>query len=120
VKGGLSGVVDMYKYVVSIYLFVCLFVYLICVFVLCIWLMAEGGGSSSIDGRLTHQFTPPKKTGLGYYRRARMLQAGARALLEKHEGKLPATVEELLTISGKDFIWFFMYVCASLITIMVD
>lgn len=45
--------------------------------------------------------TTQNYSGLGYYRRARMLQSGARALLEKHGGELPTTVEELLTIPGE-------------------
>ena len=40
--------------------------------------------------------------GLGYYRRARMLQQGARVVLEKHRGELPTTLEELLAIPGMD------------------
>jgi A/G-specific adenine glycosylase len=39
-------------------------------------------------------------SGLGYYRRARMLRDGAIALVERFGGRLPHTVEELLTIPG--------------------
>jgi A/G-specific adenine glycosylase len=40
-------------------------------------------------------------SGLGYYRRARMLRAGAVAVLERFGGNLPETdVDELLTIPG--------------------
>jgi A/G-specific adenine glycosylase len=39
-------------------------------------------------------------SGLGYYRRARMLRAGAVAVMERFSGTLPASVEELLTIPG--------------------
>lgn len=39
-------------------------------------------------------------SGLGYYRRARMLRDGARAVVERFGGQLPSTVEELLTIPG--------------------
>lgn len=39
-------------------------------------------------------------SGLGYYRRARMLRAGAVAVNERFGGVIPATVEELLTIPG--------------------
>jgi A/G-specific adenine glycosylase len=39
-------------------------------------------------------------SGLGYYRRARMLRAGAVAVLERYGGILPSSVEELLTIPG--------------------
>ena len=38
-------------------------------------------------------------SGLGYYRRARMLRAGAVAIAES-EGRLPQTVEALMTIPG--------------------
>jgi A/G-specific adenine glycosylase len=38
--------------------------------------------------------------GLGYYRRARNLHAAARAIVERHEGRVPATVEELLALPG--------------------
>ncbi|CAI5740924.1 unnamed protein product [Peronospora farinosa] len=38
--------------------------------------------------------------GLGYYRRARMLHAGAKYVMEKYEGELPSTVDQLLTIPG--------------------
>jgi A/G-specific adenine glycosylase len=39
-------------------------------------------------------------SGLGYYRRARMLRAGAVAVMEHFGGDLPTSVEELLTIPG--------------------
>lgn len=39
-------------------------------------------------------------SGLGYYRRARMLRAGAMAVNGSFGGVIPATVEELLTIPG--------------------
>jgi len=39
-------------------------------------------------------------SGLGYYRRARMLRAGAIAVMERFGGVMPATVDELLTIPG--------------------
>ena len=39
-------------------------------------------------------------SGLGYYRRARMLRDGARAVVERFGGVIPSTVEELLTIPG--------------------
>jgi A/G-specific adenine glycosylase len=39
-------------------------------------------------------------SGLGYYRRARMLRAGAVAVMERFGGVVPSTVEELLTIPG--------------------
>ena len=38
--------------------------------------------------------------GLGYYSRARRLLAGARAVAERHAGKLPADVEALLALPG--------------------
>jgi A/G-specific adenine glycosylase len=39
-------------------------------------------------------------SGLGYYRRAKMLRAGAAAVMERFGGVIPHTVEELLTIPG--------------------
>lgn len=39
-------------------------------------------------------------SGLGYYRRARMLRDGARAVMQRFGGVIPSTVEELLTIPG--------------------
>src|SRR5437763_11107826 len=39
-------------------------------------------------------------SGLGYYRRARMLRDGAMAVQERFGGRLPCDVEELLTIPG--------------------
>ena len=39
-------------------------------------------------------------SGLGYYRRARQLQAAARTIVNEHEGKLPQTFESLRTLSG--------------------
>ncbi|KUF96932.1 hypothetical protein AM588_10007041 [Phytophthora nicotianae] len=38
--------------------------------------------------------------GLGYYRRARMLHAGAKYVVENYGGELPSTVDQLLTIPG--------------------
>lgn len=38
--------------------------------------------------------------GLGYYRRARMLHAGAKHVVENFGGVLPSSVKELLTIPG--------------------
>ncbi|KAF1315756.1 A/g-specific adenine glycosylase, partial [Globisporangium splendens] len=38
--------------------------------------------------------------GLGYYRRARMLHAGAKYVVENFGGELPSTIEQLLTIPG--------------------
>ena len=40
--------------------------------------------------------------GLGYYRRARMLHAGAKYVVENHDGKLPSDRESLLKIPGID------------------
>lgn len=39
-------------------------------------------------------------SGLGYYRRARMLRAGAIEVMERFGGRVPSTVEDLLTIPG--------------------
>ncbi|MEQ8318418.1 MAG: A/G-specific adenine glycosylase [Phycisphaerales bacterium] len=39
-------------------------------------------------------------SGLGYYRRARLLHACASAIVERHEGKIPATVEALHDLPG--------------------
>ena len=39
-------------------------------------------------------------SGLGYYRRARSLQAAARALVERHGGRFPRTRAELLALPG--------------------
>ena len=39
-------------------------------------------------------------SGLGYYRRAKMLRAGAIAVTERFGGHIPSTVEELLTLPG--------------------
>jgi A/G-specific adenine glycosylase len=39
-------------------------------------------------------------SGLGYYRRARALHAGARLLLERHSGVLPGDAETLRTLPG--------------------
>jgi A/G-specific adenine glycosylase len=39
-------------------------------------------------------------SGLGYYRRARMLRAGAIEVMEHFGGRVPSTIEELLTIPG--------------------
>ena len=38
--------------------------------------------------------------GLGYYRRARLLQQGARAILERHGGALPADAASLAALPG--------------------
>ena len=38
--------------------------------------------------------------GLGYYSRARRLQAGARAVVERHDGRLPADRTSLLALPG--------------------
>ena len=38
--------------------------------------------------------------GLGYYNRARKLHEGAKLICEKHQGKIPDTKEELLSIPG--------------------
>lgn len=38
--------------------------------------------------------------GLGYYSRARRLLSGARAVVERHGGKLPRTVQELRALPG--------------------
>ncbi|MCB8963488.1 MAG: A/G-specific adenine glycosylase [Bacteroidales bacterium] len=38
--------------------------------------------------------------GLGYYTRARNLQAGAKQVMELHNGELPSTYKELLKIKG--------------------
>ncbi|HEX8407885.1 MAG TPA: A/G-specific adenine glycosylase [Thermoanaerobaculia bacterium] len=39
-------------------------------------------------------------SGLGYYRRAKMLRDGARAVVERVGGAIPSSVDELLTIPG--------------------
>ena len=39
-------------------------------------------------------------SGLGYYRRARMLHAAAKAVVREHGGKFPATSKELLALPG--------------------
>ena len=39
-------------------------------------------------------------SGLGYYRRARMLRAGAAEVMERFRGRVPRSVEELLSIPG--------------------
>ncbi len=39
-------------------------------------------------------------SGLGYYRRAKMLRAGALTVMEKFGGRIPSTVEDLLAIPG--------------------
>ncbi|MEM0983895.1 MAG: A/G-specific adenine glycosylase [Planctomycetota bacterium] len=39
-------------------------------------------------------------SGLGYYRRARLLHAAARAVVERHGGEVPNGVEELLALPG--------------------
>jgi A/G-specific adenine glycosylase len=38
--------------------------------------------------------------GLGYYRRARMLQATAQAVCERHGGKFPCVIDELMALPG--------------------
>lgn len=38
--------------------------------------------------------------GLGYYRRARNLHAAARAIVERHGGEVPASVDDLLALPG--------------------
>ncbi len=38
--------------------------------------------------------------GLGYYRRARLLHTTAKAIVEKHNGAIPQTKEELLALPG--------------------
>jgi A/G-specific adenine glycosylase len=38
--------------------------------------------------------------GLGYYRRARLAQAAARVIMEKHSGRFPAKFEEVLALPG--------------------
>ncbi len=38
--------------------------------------------------------------GLGYYRRARMLQATAQAVCERHGGKFPCEIDELMALPG--------------------
>jgi len=39
-------------------------------------------------------------SGLGYYRRARMLHAAAKEIVKEHGGKLPATAEDLRALPG--------------------
>jgi len=39
-------------------------------------------------------------SGLGYYRRARMLHACAKAIVENHDGVIPNDVDELMTLPG--------------------
>ncbi len=39
-------------------------------------------------------------SGLGYYRRARMLHEGARFVCERHRGRFPRTIEDALAIPG--------------------
>jgi A/G-specific adenine glycosylase len=39
-------------------------------------------------------------SGLGYYRRARMLHAAAKVIVREHGGRLPATVDGLRTLPG--------------------
>lgn len=38
--------------------------------------------------------------GLGFYRRARLLHQGAKTVVEKFNGIVPSTVEELLLLDG--------------------
>jgi A/G-specific adenine glycosylase len=39
-------------------------------------------------------------SGLGYYRRARMLHAGAKVVAESHGGRIPETVDALVSLPG--------------------
>jgi A/G-specific adenine glycosylase len=39
-------------------------------------------------------------SGLGYYRRARALRAGARAVLDRHGGRVPSDLRDLLALPG--------------------
>jgi A/G-specific adenine glycosylase len=39
-------------------------------------------------------------SGMGYYRRARMLHAGARLVAERHGGEIPSSVDQLREIAG--------------------
>lgn len=39
-------------------------------------------------------------SGLGYYRRARMLHACAKAIVDRHEGEVPRDVESLMALPG--------------------
>lgn len=39
-------------------------------------------------------------TGLGYYRRARLLHAAAKAIVERHDGVVPRSVEALVSLPG--------------------
>jgi A/G-specific adenine glycosylase len=39
-------------------------------------------------------------SGLGYYRRARMMHAAAKIVVKKYEGKLPRTIDELRALPG--------------------
>lgn len=39
-------------------------------------------------------------SGLGYYRRARLLHAAARAIVDAHDGRVPGTVEALRALPG--------------------
>ena len=39
-------------------------------------------------------------TGLGYYRRARLLHAAAKAIVERHDGVVPRSVEALVALPG--------------------
>ncbi|HCT46536.1 MAG TPA: A/G-specific adenine glycosylase, partial [Phycisphaerales bacterium] len=39
-------------------------------------------------------------SGLGYYRRARLLHACAKAIVEHHDGIVPQTLNELLALPG--------------------
>src|SRR5580693_2535712 len=38
--------------------------------------------------------------GLGYYRRARLAQAAARLIMEKHSGRFPESFDEVLALPG--------------------
>ena len=39
-------------------------------------------------------------SGLGYYRRAKMLRAGASEVMDRYRGRIPSAADELLTIPG--------------------
>src|SRR5882757_9876338 len=39
-------------------------------------------------------------SGLGYYRRARMLHAAAKVIVREYDGKFPSTAEDLLQLPG--------------------
>jgi len=58
------------------------------------WPTVEALGGASLDGVLRAW------AGLGYYARARNLHACARAVVERHGGKFPASVEGLRALPG--------------------